>query len=174
MVHRWSTTSNCGCIRGNPVENRDCPAAVSGNDRRESALEPPALWSGILGSERPVGSPFWVLSASPKTCQRWSSQRFFVGLEASGLRASFAGPSWERFTGMPTSCCCAPPCAVDLRCFAGSPCAALFFAARLGGQSPCERWSSELPAGLSFRAALARRGVGNHGQCSPGLVGSEA
>jgi hypothetical protein len=34
-----------GGVRGNPVQIRDCPAAVSGNDRRHHALDRTGLGS---------------------------------------------------------------------------------------------------------------------------------
>ncbi len=55
-----------GVVRGNPAGIRDCPAAVSGNDRRHQHWA-----SSRPGKRRPVGGlRARVAPASPKTCHR--------------------------------------------------------------------------------------------------------
>jgi hypothetical protein len=80
----WSTTSDCGRERGNPVKDRDCPAAVSGNDRRHRALADPRLvssgWEATASRHRTSLAETRALSASPKTCQQLSSRIYRIAM----------------------------------------------------------------------------------------------
>lgn len=69
-----------GEVRGNPVQDRNCPAAVSGNDRHQehwgdepweamASRYPPATAGASAAGDAGHGAPTTGRPASPKTCQ---------------------------------------------------------------------------------------------------------
>jgi hypothetical protein len=78
--------------RGNPVGVRDCPAAVSGNDRRQRSTEPPG--PGWLGKRRPVGGPRLCPWSGPRVRRPASVPRAVV--RARPVRGRVGRPTARR------------------------------------------------------------------------------